>query len=155
MKMKSLHKVQVLPIMLKEAWDFFSSPGNLKTITPPYMGFNITSAIENEKMYEGMIISYLVKPLLNIPIQWVTQISHVKEPYYFVDFQLKGPYKFWHHQHHFRQVDGGVEMKDILHYEVAGGIFGRLIENILIEKRVEQIFNYREQKLQDLFPVNG
>lgn len=151
--MKVLKTIQRLPIGIEEAWDFFSSPVNLKTITPPYMGFDITSEYGGEKMYEGMIISYKVSPLLNIPTDWVTEITHVKEPWFFVDNQKAGPFKYWHHQHHFREIDGGVEMRDIVNYAAPFGVLGRLAEHMIVRNRVMEIFDFRFKKLEELFGV--
>lgn len=148
--MHTLKKVQNLPISLDEAWDFFSTPVNLKDITPEYMGFHILSEVPG-KMYPGLIISYIVKPLFNIPFRWHTEITHIKEKEYFVDFQISGPYKIWHHQHHFRPVEGGVEMIDLLHYELPLGFIGKLARNLFVGKKVEDIFEYRYKVLEEKF----
>jgi ligand-binding SRPBCC domain-containing protein len=148
--MHSLKTIQRFPISLDEAWDFFSSPANLKDITPEHMGFKILS--ENEgKMYPGMIISYNLKPFPHIPVKWVTEITHVEEKKYFVDYQIHGPYSIWHHQHHFREIEGGTEMRDILHYRVPFGILGKAVNTAFIAKKVRQIFEYRYQILEKKF----
>ncbi|TXI87958.1 MAG: hypothetical protein E6Q37_00945 [Crocinitomicaceae bacterium] len=135
---------------MKTCWDFFSSPNNLQTITPDYMGFDILT--ENPaKMYEGLMIAYKVKPLLGIPLNWVTEIKYVHEEQFFVDEQRTGPYKMWHHEHHFKAVDGGVEMTDIVSYELPLGILGRIAHPILVKSKLEEIFNYRFQKVEELF----
>lgn len=149
--MKSLHQKQVLPITLDTAWSFFSDPGNLQNITPENMDFRIIFPNDQIKMFPGMILQYKVRLIFNISMTWLTEITQVREPFFFIDSQLKGPYKFWHHQHHFREVAEGVEMEDILFYEVPGGVFGKLLEKVIIEKRVEGIFNYRAAKLKMLF----
>ncbi len=148
--MHTLKKVQNLPISLDEAWDFFSTPVNLKDITPEYMGFHILSEVP-EKMYPGLIISYIVKPILNIPLRWHTEITHIKEKEYFVDFQISGPYKIWHHQHHFRSIEGGVEMVDLLSYELPLGFIGKIARGLFVGKKVEQIFDYRYKVLEEKF----
>lgn len=149
--MKVLQSVQRLPIDIEAAWDFFSSPRNLKTITPPYMGFDITSDFIDEKMYAGMIITYKVSPLFNIPLNWVTEITHVREPWFFVDDQRKGPFRIWHHRHFFREIPQGIEMTDIVYYDVGLWLPGRVVENLIVKKRVEGIFDFRFKKLQELF----
>ena len=106
MGMYQLKRTQFIKTDLKTAWDFFSSPGNLKKITPDYMGFDVKTELP-DKMYEGLMIEYTVKPLLGIPMNWITEIKTVKELEFFVDEQRKGPYKIWHHEHHFKEVDGG------------------------------------------------
>ena len=149
--MHFLKTEQTLPINIHEAWNFFSSPENLKSITPPGMGFHITSGYREDKMYPGMIITYIVKPLLGIPVKWVTEITHVSKPYYFVDEQRFGPYSFWHHQHKFFETDGGVRMVDVLHYKIKFGFIGRIVNRLFVEREVKKIFEYRRLKLQELF----
>ena len=150
MAVKTLKSTLLLPITMEQAWDFFSSPQNLNEITPSDMTFDITSEIP-EKMYEGLIIAYKVSPILNIPLTWVTEITHIKEHSYFVDEQRKGPYRIWHHEHHFREVPGGVEMTDLLHYDVGKGFLGSIASALFVDKRVSQIFDYRAIKLKQLF----
>jgi len=140
-----------LPISLEEAWDFFSSPKNLAKITPPHMGFIITSEFNDEKMYPGMLITYKVSPLMGIKMDWCTEITHVIDKQYFVDEQRFGPYAMWHHQHHFKVVDGGVEMTDIIDYAVPFGILGRMMNSILISSEIEKIFSFRAEKIKELF----
>ena len=140
--MYQLKKTQFIKTDLKTAWDFFSSPGNLKKITPDYMGFDVKTELP-EKMYEGLMIEYTVKPLLGIPMNWITEIKTVKELEFFVDEQRKGPYKIWHHEHHFKEVDGGVEMTDIVSYELPLGILGRIMHPFLVQKKLEEIFDFR------------
>ena len=149
--MDKIIREQFVPLNIKEAWDFFSRPENLKKITPPYMGFDITSEVPESGMYPGMIITYKVKPLLNIPLNWMTEITHVKEPYFFVDNQKKGPFAIWHHQHHFREVPDGVVMKDIIYFAAPLGILGLPAEKLIIRKQVEGIFDYRYEVLEKMF----
>jgi len=149
--MHNLTRTIQLPISIDKAWDFFSNPRNLKEITPDYMGFNITSKFHQEKMYAGQIITYKVTPLLNIPMSWMTEITQVKEKEFFIDEQRVGPYKIWHHQHHFKAIDGGVEMTDIIDYVIPLGPIGRLMEPILVRSKLKEIFDYREKKMDELF----
>ncbi|MEO1032241.1 MAG: SRPBCC family protein [Bacteroidota bacterium] len=150
MKIYTLHKKQNLPISVDEAWEFLSSPKNLKTITPDYMGFNILSGADRP-MYPGQIIQYIVTPVLGIKTKWVTEITHVKDKEYFVDEQRFGPYALWHHKHFIKAIDGGVEMEDIVDYKIPMGILGQLVHPILVKPKLEEIFNYRTQKLEELF----
>jgi len=154
MKTNAMHNLKStikLPISVDEAWNFFSDPRNLQKITPKEMGFNITSEFFKEKMYEGMIITYIVRPLLGIPMRWMTEITTVKEGKFFIDEQRIGPYKIWHHQHHFEAIEGGVEMTDIVDYVVPLGFLGRLVEPILVRPKLKQIFDYRTQQMEKLF----
>ncbi|MDA9161920.1 SRPBCC family protein [Crocinitomicaceae bacterium] len=150
MGMYQLKRTQFIRTDLKTAWDFFSSPGNLKKITPDYMGFNVKTELP-EKMYEGLMIEYTVKPLLGIPMNWITEIKTVNELEFFVDEQRKGPYKIWHHEHHFKEVDGGVEMTDIVSYELPLGILGRIMHPFVVQKKLEEIFDFRFKAVEELF----
>lgn len=136
---------------IESIWDFISSPKNLKTITPDYMGFDIRTENLPEKMYEGMIISYKVSPLLGIKTTWVTEITHVEENRYFVDEQRIGPYKLWHHQHFLEEKEGGTLMIDIVSYSPPFGFIGSLLNIIAIRKKLTEIFDYRTQVLNELF----
>ena len=150
MTIHCLQKTQKLNLSISEVWDFISSPKNLKEITPDYMGFEILTDLP-EKMYAGQIIQYKVTPLLNIPMSWCTEITHVKEHEYFVDEQRQGPYQFWHHQHHIKPIKNGVEMLDIVHYQAPFGIIGELVTPLIVTKKLEEIFEYRFNKLIQLF----
>ncbi|WP_297512210.1 SRPBCC family protein [Flavobacterium sp.] len=150
MKLYTLHSKQLLPLSIEEAWEFFSDPKNLNTITPDDMGFKTLSGADR-KMYPGQIIQYVVTPLLGIPMKWVTEITHVTDQQYFVDEQRFGPYALWHHKHFFKSVPGGVEMEDIVDYKLPMGILGQLMHPLLVRPRLHQIFEYRRKKLIELF----
>jgi len=150
MKLYNLHKKQNLPISVEEAWKFLSSPKNLKTITPDYMGFNILSGADRE-MFAGQIIQYIVTPVLGIKTKWVTEITHIDKGCYFVDEQRFGPYALWHHKHFIRPIKGGVEMEDIIDYKIPFGWIGRLAHPILVKPKLKEIFDYRQKKLIELF----
>ncbi|MES2427459.1 MAG: SRPBCC family protein [Bacteroidota bacterium] len=154
MKTYLLKFEQNLPIPLAETWDFFTSPLNLAKITPPKMGFKVTSPYHADaKIYEGMIITYKITPLLGIKMNWMTEITHVKAQEYFVDEQRSGPYALWHHEHHFKEIKGGVQMTDILHYAIPYGVIGRLSNRLLVAKKIKKIFTYREKAVNELFGV--
>ena len=143
---------QNIPVSLKNAWDFFSSPLNLQKITPPEMAFTITSALNlADKMYAGMIITYKVSPFPGIKLDWMTEITHVEHEKYFIDEQRFGPYQFWHHQHHFKEIPGGIEMSDILTYGMPVGFIGRAVNKIYVANKIQQIFDYRTKKIIELF----
>lgn len=152
MKTYTLHFTQKMPISLAQAWDFFSSPLNLSKITPKSMDFVITSDYTPEtKMYEGMIITYKVSPLLGIKMDWMTEITHVKEGHYFIDEQRFGPFKFWHHEHHFEAIEGGVLMTDKLIYGIPFGFLGRIANSIMVAKQTQEIFDFREKAVEARF----
>jgi len=142
---------QNLPISLSKAWDFFSSPANLAKITPDDMEFIVTSQGAEGKMYPGMIITYKVSPLFGVHLSWMTEITQVEPEKYFIDEQRFGPFKFWHHQHHFKSIEGGVEMTDILTYGLPLGFLGRLAHRIMVKNKIKEIFIFREQKVNEMF----
>jgi len=142
---------QFLPISIRKAWDFFSSPKNLSVITPPEMDFKILTQLDDKEIYNGMLIDYTVKPLFGIPMHWQTMIIDVKPLEVFADTQLKGPYKLWHHTHTFIEKDGGVLMTDIVNYELPFGILGDWVHSLIVRKKIESIFAYRKQVLEKLF----
>jgi ligand-binding SRPBCC domain-containing protein len=150
MKIYTLHKKQQLPITLDKAWEFLSNPENLPIITPDYMSFKIVSKIDRP-LYTGQIIQYIVTPLLGIKTKWVSEITHIEEKKYFVDEQMYGPYALWHHKHFVKEIEGGVELEDIIDYKVPLGILGQLVHPFLIKPKLEEIFNYRQEKLVALF----
>lgn len=118
------------------------------------MSFVVTSdQTTDTKVYAGMIITYKISPLLGIKMDWMTEITHVAEKDYFVDEQRFGPYALWHHQHHFKEVEGGVLMNDILHYAIPYGPIGRLSNSIFVGNKVKQIFDFREKAIEGLFGV--
>lgn len=150
MKIYTLHAKQKLPITTKQAWDFLSDPKNLKVITPDYMGFHILSGADRP-MFAGQIIQYIVTPIFGIKTKWVTEITHVKDGKYFVDEQRFGPYALWHHKHFIHEFEGGVEMEDIIDYKVPFGILGQMVHPFLVKPKLQEIFDYRKQKLTELF----
>jgi ligand-binding SRPBCC domain-containing protein len=150
-KVYSLKTVQTVPINLQQAWSFFSKPDNLKDITPASMGFTIRSKHHGEKMYPGQIIEYTVKPVFGIPVYWMTEITHVEEGKYFVDEQRFGPYSLWHHQHHFREVNNGVEMTDIVHYKIPFWFLGDIANTLFVRNQLKQIFDFRFQSVKTKF----
>ena len=142
---------QFLPISLSEAWDFFSTPDNLRVLTPDYLQMTITSRSGALKIYTGQIISYRLKPIFGIPVSWVTEITHVSERCFFVDEQRFGPYAFWHHTHIFLAVPGGVEMRDMVHYKLPLGFLGRWAHMLFVRRQLEDIFNFRKNYLDQKY----
>lgn len=149
--MYSLKTVQKIPVSLEEAWSFFSNPANLQAITPRNLGFKIISHHHGTVMYPGQIIEYKVSPLLGIPLYWMTEITHVENKRYFIDEQRYGPYKMWHHQHHFREIEGGTEMTDIVHYKIPLWGLGKIANKILVRSQLRTIFNYRFKAVNERF----
>ncbi|HKJ32579.1 MAG TPA: SRPBCC family protein [Balneolales bacterium] len=147
-KLYHLYREQQLPISMDEAWGFFSSPKNLAKITPDDMGFEITSDFEDEEIYPGKLISYNITPIFGISMTWLTEITQAQKPYYFVDEQRSGPYAMWHHEHHFREINDGIEMRDRLYYQMPFGFLGSTVHSLIVRKRIEHIFDYRYSVLE-------
>ena len=153
MKTHILKKEQFLPISIQEAWAFFSTPKNLAKITPKEMGFVIKSDFTDEEIYEGMKIEYTVKPVLGIPLKWITRIGKTQSPVLFTDVQEKGPYKLWEHTHSFEEKDNGVLVKDEVKYQLPFGIFGDIAHALFVKNKLKSIFDYRSVVLQKMFPI--
>jgi len=149
MRVTHFERVQRLSIDLETVWNFCSNPVNLPLITPPDLCFTLTSPVP-QRMHPGMIATYTVAPFGTIRVKWVTEITHMVQPFIFVDEQRFGPYRFWHHQHHFRELANGVEMHDIIHYSIPFDPFSRLLSR-LVARRLEYIFDYRRTALESMF----
>ena len=150
MKIYKLKREQKLPVTIYEAWDFFSNPSNLLLITPPWLGFVIKSELP-EKMYPGMIVTYTVTPFMNIPVNWVSEITHVDKPNLFVDEQRFGPYRMWHHEHLFRETPDGVAITDLVHYALPLGVLGRIAHELFVKRQLNEIFEFRKNYLEKKF----
>lgn len=146
---------QIVKADLDVCWKFFSDPANLSLITPPDMNFRIIFPQPLPAMYPGMIIRYHVSPLLGVKLEWITEITQVREREFFIDIQLKGPFSIWHHQHFFRQIPEGTEMKDIVTYEVPFGRIGTLFAGTIVRKRIEGIFTFRHAVIEKYFNAAG
>lgn len=151
MAIYQFYKEQKIPTSIDQIWDFISAPKNLKRITPDYMGFDINSSHVGEKMYPGMMISYTVKLIFNLKMNWVTEITQVQEKAFFIDEQRVGPYKIWHHEHRISEIDGGVLMTDLITYKPPFGFIGKLANRLVIKEKLNEIFVYRENALIEIF----
>lgn len=139
---------QKLNASIETVWDFMSSPQNLRQITPPEMGFEIQSKDLSPKIYRGMMIQYKVRPLMGIPVTWLTEITHVEQGVYFVDEQRVGPYALWHHEHHLESFGQQTLMTDLIHYQIPMGPLGDLMNILFIRKKLQGIFDYRFKFLE-------
>ncbi len=157
MKLNRLEATERIAAPLDEVWDFFSNPRNLSLITPPWLGLELTSD-PPPVMHPGLLITYNVRPIAGIPLGWVTEITHVVDHKLFVDEQRSGPYRFWHHQHHFKAIEGGTEMRDIVHWALPAWFLGDLVAGRDVRRRVASIFEFRAGVLAerfDLLPAIG
>ncbi len=151
MEIHVINRTQIVPASLEKCWAFFSDPRNLSAITPPALGFIVRSELP-AKVHPGLMIEYQVRPLLGIPLTWLTEITHVEEPRYFVDEQRVGPYALWHHEHWFRALENGrTEVRDCVHYIVPLGPLGEIVRTFLVEPELEKIFRFREAAVTRIF----
>ena len=148
--MKTFKRSQFLPVSLEEAWSFFSSPHNLSLITPKELGLIIKGNYNSKTVSKNDIIDYTVRPLLGIPMHWRTEITDVQAPYYFVDKQIKGPYKLWEHKHTFEEFEGGVMMYDEVNYKIPLQPISKFFTGF-IQKKLNHIFDYRTLRLKEIF----
>nr|WP_314490352.1 SRPBCC family protein [uncultured Chryseobacterium sp.] len=146
-----LRREQQLNCDIETAWKFFSSAHNLSKITPKDMNFTVRTQLENDEIYEGMIIDYYVSPLLGIKMDWQTEITQVMHHKNFIDFQKKGPYKLWNHFHEFIPNEKGVLIRDVVDYELPMGFLGEIAHGLFVKKKLEHIFSYRFTILEEMF----
>ncbi len=145
-----LQREQVIPGSLHDVWEFFCKPQNLNTITPPDMNFEIIAGGDGN-MYEGQMIEYRVEFIRGVRSLWLTEITHARERQYFVDEQRVGPYRFWHHEHIFEKVSGGVKMTDLVTYVLPFGFLGDIVHVVWVGGRLKAIFDFRAVKIMKLF----
>ena len=150
-KIHYLKSVQNIPVTLEEAWSFFSDPHNLLKLTPAFLNLKMTNELFGDEVYAGQVMMYTVKPVLGIPVSWMTEIIHVERHKRFIDEQRKGPYQLWHHQHHFKPINGGVEMTDLVHYRLPFSFLGDVAHSAIVKKKLTDIFTYRYFKINELF----
>ncbi len=142
-----LIREQWLPRPIEEAFAFFSRPENLEEITPPLLGFHI---VRTEKdLHAGSLIEYKLR-IRGLPMRWLTEIEVWEPPYRFVDNQLRGPYKRWHHEHRFAEKDGGTLICDCVDYALPFGVLGQMVHSLMVRRDVETIFEYRRKRLEEL-----
>lgn len=146
--MYTLERSSTVPRRLEETFQFFENPRNLGRITPPWLKFRVQDQGPLE-MRKGLRIEYRVAPLL-VPQKWVSEITEYDPPFRFVDEQRVGPYRRWHHQHDFRAIDGGTEIRDTVSYALPFGPLGRLAHAALVRRQLEAIFRYREKVITDI-----
>jgi ligand-binding SRPBCC domain-containing protein len=136
----------LLPRPRAEVFPFFSEARNLEELTPPWLKFEVLTPSPIE-MREGLLIDYRIK-IHGIPIRWRTEIVEWDPPHRFVDTQLSGPYKLWHHTHTFEERDGGTLCRDEVRYWPRGGV---LMNWLFVRADVERIFAYRQKRLREIF----
>jgi ligand-binding SRPBCC domain-containing protein len=148
-----LHREQEVRGDPARIWDFFASPANLDTLTPPSLSFRIIGETA-PRMFAGQLIEYRIGVLPGVTTRWLTEITHVREGEFFVDEQRIGPYRLWHHEHHYTPIPGGggLRMVDLVTYEVGMGLVGDLLHAVWIGRQLKTIFDFRTRRIEELFP---
>jgi ligand-binding SRPBCC domain-containing protein len=149
MQAKEIRTTTIINKPLSEVFEFFSKAENLNKLTPPKVHFTILTPLPIP-MFPGQIIKYRIK-LFGIPFFWKTEITAWNPPFKFEDKQLSGPYVIWNHQHLFKEVDGKTEMTYILTYNSKGWILAPFLHWLFVDKNVNEIFAYREKRLDEIF----
>ncbi len=145
-----LEREQWLPRQVGEIFDFFSEPGNLQVITPPWLDFRMVHT--SERLEAGSLIRYRLRWRW-VPIRWTTEISKWNRPHEFVDRAISSPYAFWHHEHRFEAREGGTMMRDFVTYALPLGWVGRIAYRAVVRRDVEGIFDFRAAAMRRLFPA--
>jgi len=144
----TLRREQWVPRDLDAVFDFFSDAGNLEELTPPWLGFRILTP-GPIIIARGTRIQYRLG-LHGVPVGWTTEIRRWDPPFRFVDVQLSGPYQLWHHTHRFEAYNGGTRMTDVVRYRLPFGWIGRVLNAIAVRRDIEQIFDYRFRRVNEL-----
>jgi hypothetical protein len=145
--MYRLIREQWIPKPIEEAFAFFSRPQNLEEITPPWLEFHIVRS--DQQLQAGSLINYKLR-IHRLPMRWTSEITDWEPPHRFVDTQLSGPYKFWRHEHSFREQNGGTLIRDHVEYALPFGIIGEIAHTLMVRRDVETIFKFRQQRLNEL-----
>jgi ligand-binding SRPBCC domain-containing protein len=148
-KTYTLTFTQHVPRPLPEVFAFFSRAENLEAITPAFLHFKIL-AVTPEPIQEGTLISYSLR-LHGIPLRWTSKMLEWEPPHKFVDQQLRGPYKLWHHEHRFEARDGGTLITDTVTLALPFGVLGQIAYKLRVHAEVNEIFAFRESKIRALF----
>lgn len=148
---QQLTREQLIPAAVSSVWAFFATPANLNDLTPPSMDFQILG--EAAPMYAGQMISYRIRVAPFVRLRWLTEIVHVEPRRYFVDEQRIGPYRLWHHEHHFTESEGGTHMMDRVTYALPLGVMGDLVHAVWVRQQLQYIFDYRAAKVREHFLV--
>lgn len=144
-----LRRQQLLPARIEEVFPYFEDPGNLAGITPSWLGFEVIRSTD-ERVREGTEIEYHIR-WLGARLPWVSRITRWDPPRVFVDEQLRGPYRRWHHTHSFEPRDDGVLMTDVVEYALPAGPLGRLVHALVVRRQLEEIFDYRARRVAERF----
>ncbi|MFT3883083.1 MAG: SRPBCC family protein [Gemmatales bacterium] len=144
-----LRRQQFIPKSIESVFAFFADAANLEYLTPPWLHFKIRSTLPID-MKTGASIDYTIRWRL-LPITWRTEILDWSPPYRFVDQQIKGPYRLWHHTHSFEVNSGGTLMTDFVRYALPYGPLGKLARRLMVKRDLNAIFDYRFSRIAECF----
>ena len=144
-----LERHQVVTAELDAVFAFFEDPMNLEALTPPWLHFNVRRTTDR-RVRLGTEITYRLRWQI-FPMSWHSRISEYEKGSHFADEMLKGPYVHWYHRHLFTHVPGGVEIRDVVSYQLPFGPLGRLVHSFLIRPQLEAIFDYRRTIVDEMF----
>lgn len=146
----TLRRSQFVPAPMAEVFRFFENPRNLEQITPPFLRFRVLSATDDEVRLDTRI-EYRLRWQV-FPMRWSSRISEYDRNVMFADEMLRGPYRRWYHRHYFTEVEGGVDILDVVEYELPLGPLGRMAHALFVRRQLEETFDYRHQMIEELFP---
>ena len=149
-KLHRLEREQWLPAPMERVFAFFADAANLETLTPPWLGFRILSALPIAMRPEARI-EYRIA-LAGVPLRWRTRIKSWEPGVRFVDEQERGPYALWEHTHHFEHCGDGVLMRDVVRYALPLGVLGRIAHAVAVHSALAAIFDHRFARIRELFP---
>ncbi|WP_254513428.1 SRPBCC family protein [Anatilimnocola floriformis] len=142
----TLVREQFIPLPLDQVFPFFADAGNLQRITPPWLNFKILTPLPLE-MKTGALLDYQIS-LFGVPMKWKTRIEEFTPQERFVDVQLRGPYRVWHHTHEFTATADGTQMRDTVRYEMPFGPLGTITHALMVRHMLKRIFDYRFETIE-------
>jgi ligand-binding SRPBCC domain-containing protein len=143
-----LRREQRLPDPPAAVFPFFADPRNLEAITPPLLRFRLLTP-EPVEMGVGTFLQYALR-LRGVPVRWDTLIQAWEPPHRFVDVQVRGPYRLWHHTHELEPVEGGTLMRDTVRYAIGFGVLGEVARRAVVARDLDAIFAYRAERVPAL-----
>ncbi len=149
MRLHELRREQRLAPPPGEVFEFFADARNLEAITPPWLRFKVLS-VEPPEIAAGTLIRYRLR-LRGVPIRWLTRIEEWSPGERFIDRQLRGPYRHWHHLHEFEPDGDGTLMRDTVTYAIPGGPLGELARRAFVGSDLDRIFDHRRERIEELY----
>ena len=148
MRIHKLERRQVVAAPLPRVFAFFAEARNLERITPPWLRFELTGA-EPAEMQIGALLDYRLH-VHRIPIRWRSRIEEWQPGRSFVDRQLRGPYRLWHHRHTFEPAQDATIVHDEVTYALPLGTLGDLAHPLFVRRDLERIFEYRRRAVEEI-----